>query len=250
MCCGRKPGKRKSKPYIRRIVPRVKAATTVYSGRFLMCRPSGSGVPLERWNDLHDRVVEHGGDVRTIKCESPWMVSTASGAFVIDGRAVVSNFSSSDREGDEGWFARWFAENDWSFAYPDSPFQPDCVLHGDLLFYNSKYSAPMEGVLAACGKTGVAVDASGLRSMLCPLGDDGYMVRGDFPALDVVRSAGGKEVLVGDEHGCNAIVLGDKIVLPSSCVSTAKSLTENGYTAVPVDVSSLAVGCAELVVKL
>lgn len=244
-----------------------------------MCRPSFYGVEyqinpwmnlsnradkvkaLEQWNNLVDRIIEHGGEVRLVKERPglPDMVFTANAglAFPHGRMVVISNFKHSERKGEEEWFVQWFAEEGWAVHYPDAPFEGagDCLRFGDLELVGgygfrsdqTVYEEFIDPMVAPVGTVAVRlVDPRfyHLDTCFCPLRDKDYMVfpgAFDEEGISKIRLLGGNEITVPEEEAvrfaCNSVQIGGTVILPVGCPITVQLLAEAGYNAVPVDMS-------------
>jgi N-dimethylarginine dimethylaminohydrolase len=284
-CCGGRPSKSRPKSKFKHLKPKAKvlalrADRSPVVKSLLMCRPSFYGIEyqinpwmdvrnaadralaLAQWQNLVDRLREHGADVQMVKPQPglPDMVFTANAGLTVPAakRVVVSHFRHAERKGEEEWFVKWFAEAGWDVRYPTVPFEGA----GDALVMNGT----MGGTLF-CGH-GFRSDPAWVEEMtdvwdkmwsmvrlvdprfyhldtcFCPLGGADYLI---YPAafddnsLANVRAFGEKELAVPEDEAlrfaCNAVVLGKTVVVPSGCPVTEGLLRDAGYAPVAVDVS-------------
>lgn len=218
----------------------------------------------EQWNTLYDRIVECGGEIRLVKDQPglPDMVFTANAGLVnkSERSVIISNFKHPERKGEEEWFVQWFAEEGWAINYPETSFEGagDALVLADRLVCGfgfrtdeSSYNDPSFAGLFGDRLTKVRlVDPRfyHLDTCFCPLdpveGGQFYMVYPgafDRAGIEAIRAIGAKEIEVPEEEAakfaCNAVSIGDYVILPEGCPLTMKLLEEAGFTSMPVNVS-------------
>ena len=280
MCCGKKPANKKRRPSIRHFVPSESAKSLMSfkvpaKKKFLLCRPDFYGIQykinawmnpgnqsnhqkaIEQWDNLRDRIEEHGGEVSYLKPHPglPDMVFTANAGIIIkDSKTfIASNFKHEERKGEEEHFISWFANNDYKIAYPIAPFEGagDALSLGDTLIKGYGFRSELSGYesIQPLLKDSILVNLIDNRfyhldTCFCPLSKNDYMIFPDaFLAEDLekIRSLGFEEITVPEDEAakfaCNAICIDNAVILPSGCPNTMQMLQNKGYTAVPVDMS-------------
>lgn len=275
MCCGRKPSKAR-RPKIRHLKPKVTAqALSTKIKTLLVCRPEYYGIQyqinpwmqmnnqvdrqkaMEQWNTLCDRLIEHGAQLEHVKPQPnlPDMVFTANAGIPLGTKTfVASNFKHSERKDEEQWFITWFGQNEYTIGYPSVEFEGagDALFLGDTLICGHGFrSVPeaYEEIRGFFGNPFLLVHLKDdrfyhLDTCFCPLSKNDYLIfpsAFDSESLASIRSLGFQEFEVPEEEAlrfaCNAVCLGDKVVMPKDCPQTTTMLTEAGYTVVPVDMS-------------
>jgi N-dimethylarginine dimethylaminohydrolase len=232
-----------------------------------MCRPAYfDAVPsidpqraALQWQRLHDLYVELGHTVELIRAVSglPDMVFTASGATVLDGRALVARFLHDERAAESVAYLDWFGsrgfevrqaawtnegESDYLVAggwlLAGSGFRTDRRSHAEseeffgrpvigLTLVDENYYhldtalAVLDDRTAACYPA--AFDAAGMAALAAR-----------FPRL-IEASRADAEVL-----GLNAVSDGRHVVLPAQATGLARQIAAAGFEPVPVDTSEFA----------
>jgi N-dimethylarginine dimethylaminohydrolase len=249
---------------------------------FLMCRPTHYGVHYsinpwmnpklrvnavlanDQWNNLCERILEHGGAIRHIKERPglPDMVFTANGGLVLKDKAkcvVVAHFRHEERKGEEEWFVQWFSDEGWHFTYPSAPHEGA----GDALMYNGTLvsgtgfrsdpvaHAEIEQFWGGKVLQVKLVDPNfyHLDTCFCPLADGDYLIfpaafdRDSFQAIEMLQretpEAHGMVVPTDEalKFACNAVLIDRTVILPSGCQQTMDLLRGRGYNPVPVDMT-------------
>lgn len=284
-CCGRSPKRRvRMKPKIRHIKPSVQMMALMGKKgpdqkRFLMCRPSFYGVEYqinpwmdiykkpdkslatEQWTNLHDRILEYGGDIVLIKDQPglPDMVFTANGGTVFPNKkAAISNFKHQERKGEEEWFVQWFAEQGYDIFYPSHMSYEgagDALYLGDTLVCGTGFRSDEEAHGAVgnyCGDPIVVVKLVDphfyhLDTCFCPLEGNTFMIypgafdKDSFDKITQLQKDKYFAIIVPEKEAkrfaCNAVCIEKNVILPSGCPETEGLLKFAGYKPVPVDMS-------------
>lgn len=280
MCCGRpsKQKKRVASKFVH-LKPRKGAFLAAQSTplkTFLMCRPTFFGVEyeinpwmklsstvdknkaLEQWNNLSDRIKEHGGAVINIKPREglPDMVFTANaGLYLKESNTLcLSSFLHDQRQKEQWWFYDFFIERKTTVVVNPSVFEGagDALFLGETLIGGHGFRshrdiyAEIRPLLEHEPKVVKLKDPSfyHLDTCFCPLDGMDYMIYpGAFndQGLADIRSLGGTEISVSKEEArkfaCNAVCIGKTVILPTGCDNTYQALESKGYKPVPVDMS-------------
>lgn len=218
-------------------------------------------IAVQQWGDLKNKLKELGAEILLIDPVEnlPDMVFTANAGLVLKDihTIILSNFKHDERKGEEIWFRTFFARHDYRVIQPNRHFEGA----GDALFlldyvvcahgFRSDYDAYAE-IAHLISEPVIYVKLIDFRfyhldTCFCPLGDGDYMI---FPgafdshsldAIRIVKNAGGEEITVPEDEAlkfaCNAVVIGDNVVLPSGCPQTMEMLREAGYIPHPVDMT-------------
>lgn len=221
-------------------------------------KPADQKIALEQWTYLHDRFEEFGAELVHIRQrqECPDMVFTANGGLVFKEKklVVLSNFFHEERKFEEFWFREMFGDLGYQIYMPLNRFEGA----GDALFF-------MDHLIGGYGHRSDPEIYQEIRPLLdsdplvvqlidprfyhldtcfCPLADSDYLI---YPrafseeSLEKIRFLGGNEIALSDKEamnfGCNAVVLGKTVILPSGCPELMAKLNEFHYNVVPVPMS-------------
>lgn len=244
--------------------------------RLLMCAPTAYGLKYEinpwmslqhppdtalatrQWQSLY-RVLtdEIGATVALVPqaANAPDMVFTANAGLVRGGRCLLSRFRHSQRRVEEPYFADWFAEN--GYAVERMPDDIAFEGEGDALFAGNTLLAGYlkRSDIRAHRRLGETFDVPVLSlelvddrwyhldTCLFPLDAetviyypgafDAYartVLQDNFSMIEV----GTAEAL---RFACNAVQVGDDIVLPSGCPDLTRLLEGRGYEVHAVELS-------------
>src|SRR3990172_379618 len=99
-----------------------------------MSRQAEHAVAVEQWNALYQHIIDAGARVSLLGPVAglPDLVFTANAAMIYRRRALVSRFRHRQRQGEEPYNRRWFAEN--GFDVVDVPENFSFEGAGDALF--------------------------------------------------------------------------------------------------------------------
>ena len=245
-----------------------------------MARQAEHSVAVEQWNALHRIILDAGTKVSLLEPVSglPDLVFTANAAMIYRSRtdipvrhkdaqsggtdkivrptALMSRFRYRQRQGEEPYNRRWFAEN--GFEVVDAPenfsFEGagDALFCGDTLYagyrMRSEAAGHQEiGRMIGCRVIPVElVDARyyHLDTCFCPLADgeavwyppafDDYgrrAIREYVPRLIEV------ELPEAERFACNAVVIGRRVITNTGCERLHTALAARGYEpiATPLD---------------
>lgn len=217
-------------------------------------------IPAEaraQWDQLVARLRALGCPVQLLTPQPglPDMVFTANAGLVVGRRFIRSNFRFPQRRGEQAHFERWFEQQGYEITrLPDELFfegEGDALFVGEVLFCGYHFRSDIQahqriGELLECLVVSVELVDDRfyhLDTCFCPLPDGGAAW---FPAAfdEYARQAIRKHVpnlieVVPEEafhFACNAVVVGDQVVLPQECPKLAGALRERGFQphAVPV----------------
>lgn len=219
-----------------------------------------TGRAARQWQALHALVA----DAATVELIDPVaglpdMVFTANAGLIHRGRAVPSRFRHAERAGEEPHFARWFAERAFDVAPLDVAFEGA----GDALFDRAaarlwfghghrsdlRAAAALQALLDDVEVVPLRLTDPRfyhLDTCLCPLSGGHLMY---FPAAFDAAANAAIEARVPaalriavDEadamaFACNAVNLGDTVIVNRASDALAGQLARNGYRlrATPLD---------------
>jgi N-dimethylarginine dimethylaminohydrolase len=213
-------------------------------------RNSDLAVARAQWQQLHDKLQALGCQIELVapRPRLPDMVFTANAGLVAGRRFIRSNFRFSQRRGEEEHFENWFAEHEYEvLRLPDGLFfegEGDALFCGEMLFCGYRFrsdvrSHQLVGDILNCLVISVELIQDRhyhLDTCFCPLPDGGaiwYPAAFDVYGQRTIRHHVRDLVEVSPEEArrfaCNAVVLGQEIVLPEGCPKLSAALAGRGY---------------------
>jgi len=223
-----------------------------------MSRQADHAVAVEQWKSLHQRIEDAGARVSLLEPVPglPDLVFTANAAMIYRRQALVSRFRHRQRQGEEPYNRRWFAEN--GFEIVDVPenlsFEGagDALFCGDTLYagYRMRSDAvghQQIGLTIGCRVIPVElVDARyyHLDTCFCPLADGEaiwYPPAFDDYGQRAIREHVGNllevERIEAERFACNAVVIGRTVITNTGCDQLHAAISGRGYTpiATPLD---------------
>jgi N-dimethylarginine dimethylaminohydrolase len=242
--------------------------------RILMCPPDYYGIEYEinpwmsrargstperarrQWNALYQALLGLGVTVELLEPQKglPDLVFTANAGLMFGQRFFSSRFRYEVRARESPYFDHWFASHGYQVEHlPEGPFfegAGDALFCGDILFAGYRIRSDVRGhqyIGTAIKKRVLTVELVDPRfyhldTCFCPLAPgeaiyyppafDGYgrkVLEAHIPHL---LTATDNEAL---RFGCNAVVVGKKVVLNTGCERLAADLRERGYETVAVE---------------
>lgn len=256
--------------------------------RYLMCRPDHFTVSYEinpwmhrahptdtsramrQWQALHDAYVGLGHEVELIDPVPGLndMVYTANSGLVINGVALGTRFSVSQRRGEERPFRDWFAAHGFDVVEPvaTQEGEGDLMLVGETILAGFGFRSQLDSHAEIADVFGLEVVSLRLvnpvyyhlDTALCvldPVQGPGGVERANIAYLPAAFDDRSQAVLVERFPDAirvsasvpatlelNAISDGRNVVLSPHTDSFVAQLRERGYHPVPVDVSELNLG--------
>jgi N-dimethylarginine dimethylaminohydrolase len=223
-----------------------------------MSRQAEHAVAVEQWHSLYRHIVEAGAQVSLLQPVQglPDLVFTANAAMIYRHKALLSRFRHRQRQGEEPYNRRWFAE--YGFEIVDLPenfsFEGagDALFCGDTLFagYRMRSDAAGHqqiGHMIGCRVIPVElVDARyyHLDTCFCPLADGEaiwYPPAFDEYGQRAISGHVGKLIEVqqaeAERFACNAVVIGRRVIANTGCDRLHTELVARGYEpiATPLD---------------
>lgn len=215
-----------------------------------MSRQAEHAVTVEEWEGLYRQITDAGARVSLLEPVPglPDLVFTANAAMIYRRRALVSRFRHRQRQGEEPYNRRWFADN--GFEVVDVPenlsFEGagDALFCGDTLYAGYRIRSDAAGHQQVGRMLGVRVipvelvDARyyHLDTCFCPLADgeaiwyppafDDYgqrAIRQHVPRLIAVEQA------EAERFACNAVVIGRTVIMNTGCERLHAALAARGY---------------------
>jgi len=217
---------------------------------------------FQQWKHLHHLIIRLGGYVEYVLPQPglPDMVFTANSALIKGNKAVMSSFRHRERRGEEKYFSRFFEKikdiEQLIFVTDDFTNQSyfegagDALFAGDVLF--AGYNIRSAGEVYEHIKEFLDLDKLvmcelvdeyfyHLDTCFCPLGEEHaifYPNAFSNKSEEAIRSSINAIPIIKEEakkFACNAVVLGENIVMPSGCPKTIEILNQLGYNVYTCD---------------
>jgi len=216
-----------------------------------MSRGRGADTTLARqqWQGLHDALRTIGCQIELLPPQPklPDMVFTANAGIVLDRKFVPSRFRHPERQGEEPHFERWFADRGYEMVrLPNGLLfegEGDALSCGDVLVCGYRFRSDIRahhvlGDLLKCLVISVEL-VNGrfyhLDTCFCPLPGGGaawYPAAFDEYGQRSIRHHLHDLVEVSDPEAfrfaCNAVVVGQEVVLPDGCPEFCRALQSRG----------------------
>ncbi len=221
-------------------------------------RQAEHAVSVEQWNALYRHITAAGARVSLLESVPglPDLVFTANAALIYSRQALLSRFRHRQRQGEEPYNRRWFAEN--GFEVVDVPVNfsfegaGDALFCGDTLYagYRMRSDAAGHqeiGRMIGCRVIPVElIDARyyHLDTCFCPLVDDEaiwYPPAFDDYGQKAIREHVKQLIEVdqpeAERFACNAVVIGRHVITNTGCDRLHAALAARGYQpiATPLD---------------
>ncbi len=241
--------------------------------KLLLCPPEHYGIEYEinpwmdrahnalptlarsQWAALQHTLQSLGCEVELISPREklPDMVFTANAGIVVGRKFIRSNFRFPERRGEEQHFEQWFAERGYEIIrLPEGLFfegEGDALFQNDVLFCGYRYRSEMRshqilGELLNCLVISLELVRERhyhLDTCFCPLSRDSaiwYPGAFDEYGQRAIRHHIRHLIEVVPEEAlhfaCNAVVLGNQIVLPEQCPKLYAELRDRGFHTHPL----------------
>jgi N-dimethylarginine dimethylaminohydrolase len=222
-----------------------------------MSRARGADQALarEQWHRLKDILRTLGAELEFVPPRPGWpdLVFTANAGLVYGGQFVCSSFRHAERQGEEVWFEKWFAEHGYKIAQLSGNCafegEGDALSCGDRLFCGHNYRTDREAhaeIGALLGLKTVSLKLVNphfyhLDTCFCPLNRDTaawFSDAFDHESQQRVRESGVEMIEVSRDEAwrfaCNAVVLGRHVVLPEGCPKFCAALAARGHRCHPL----------------
>jgi lysine-ketoglutarate reductase/saccharopine dehydrogenase-like protein (TIGR00300 family) len=215
---------------------------------------SSKALALDQWQRLCG-LLQQRGRVELLEPQPglPDLVFTANAAVVVGNTAVLARFFHPERQGEEPWFGRWFESQGFEVVQlpPDLPFEGagDALLDrgGGWLWAGYGFRSELAAHPLLARSLGVEVLSLRLiderfyhlDTCFCPLSDGTllyYPPAFDFYSNRLIESrlAADKRLVVSETDAlafaCNAVNLGDAILLNQASASLRQQLEARGFT--------------------
>ncbi len=215
---------------------------------------SSKALAMDQWQGLC-ALLQQRGRVELIEPQPglPDLVFTANAAVVVENTAVLARFFHPERQGEEPWFGRWLESRGFQVVQlpQDLPFEGagDALLDrgGGWLWAGYGFRSELAAHPLLARSLGVEVLSLRLiderfyhlDTCFCPLSDGTllyYPPAFDFYSNRLIESRlpAAKRLAVGEADAlafaCNAVNLGDAVLLNQASASLRQQLEARGFT--------------------
>lgn len=212
----------------------------------------------DQWAQLCRTLASLEGHLKLVPAEQDWpdMVFTANAGLVQGRRVLLGNFRHAERAGEQRGFEQWFRANDYEVTH--LPERLAFEGEGDALWFNGnlicghgfRTDAEAHASIALwCGAPTLSVSLVHphyyhLDTCFCPLDNFSaayYPAAFDESGCDTLRSFVPDLIEVtaaeAERFACNAIVLGQDVILPEGCPAFTAALHERDFRTQAVPMS-------------
>ena len=214
-----------------------------------------------QWEALHrilTDAVAVGVDLVTPQPGLPDMVFTANAGLVQEKTFVPSRFRFAERQGEVSHFTRWFESQGFDIKpLPDDIFgafegEGDALFYGEILLTGYGQRSQQTACHAAgtmLGRKTLTLELVDSRwyhldTCLFPLSSEllaYYPLAFSSESQDALKALPGEKLLLNEhdalQFGCNAVVIGNHVVLNVGCDALTDSLMSHGYAVHAADLS-------------
>jgi len=214
---------------------------------------------VQQWNSLVSKLESLNVEVIRINPEPgfPDMVFTANAGVLVYNYLILSNFKHKERQGEEPFFKKWFKENGFKpIEFPKGiRFEGagDCLIKDDTAFmgygFRSNQEAYSDTIWDALNMRSFRLRLQNpyfyhLDTCFCPLNKNQILIYPEaFDKNDLVSLRRNNFDLFcvpkeeAHRFACNAVLIGDNILIPSGCEETKEMLIQNYYIVHELDMS-------------
>jgi len=218
-----------------------------------------NSLAIQQWNYLVKELESLNVEVVRIPPEDnlPDMVFTANAGVLLYNYIILSNFKHEERQGEKAFFKKWFEDNNIKVIEITKGIRfegaGDCLVKDHTAFMGYGFRTDQE---AYYDNIWDILEVNSFRLKLldpyfyhldtcfCPLNNKQILVypeafdkndmihlrRNDFELLCVPKEDARK-------FACNAVLVGDHILIPKGCDETKDILTQNYYIVHELDMS-------------
>lgn len=226
-------------------------------------KPADELVAQQQWQVLKETLIQCGAQLHVLTQPKGWpdIVFTANAGLVYKKQVVLSHFRHHERQGERPYFEAWFKAAGFNImATPETDYQMvdgqrtyagpcfegagDALFAGDVLFAGYGFRTDFEFYeqIRVLGITQLVfcelVDPRfyHIDTCFCPLNaKQAIWWPKAFTSESQQRMEQALELFAVPEDealrfACNAVVVGNYVVIPSNCPETRAILTKLGYT--------------------
>jgi N-dimethylarginine dimethylaminohydrolase len=223
-----------------------------------MSRQAEHAVAVSQWHALRTNIMDTGAKISLLEPVSglPDLVFTANAAMIFHQQALLSRFRHRQRQGEEPYNRRWFAENGFEIIEVPENFSfegaGDALFCGDTLYAGYRMRSDASGHQQIGRMIGCRVipaelvDARyyHLDTCFCPLTDGeaiwyppAFDQYGQRAIREHVKNLIEAEKVEAERFACNAVVIGRRVITNTGCDKLHAALAARGYepVATPLD---------------
>ncbi len=212
-----------------------------------------------QWQVLKETLEHCGATIELIPPQSqlPDMVFTANAGLVYNGLFYPSHFRYTERQGERAHFIKWFENTGYKIIDNTVSNQfyfegaGDALFSGNQLFAGYGFRSQREVYVEINQLGNIHVVPCELidpyfyhlDTCFCPLNDKQALIwPGAFTEETLQRLSHEIELLMVPEadakrFACNAVVLGNQVIIPSECATTKRLLEKQHFTVHACDMS-------------
>jgi N-dimethylarginine dimethylaminohydrolase len=223
-----------------------------------MSRQADHALAVEQWRRLYELIQEAGAKVSLLEPVQglPDLVFTANAGMIFEHKALVSRFRHRQRQGEERYNRKWFAEHGFDIVEVPEHFSfegaGDALFCGDTLFAGYRMRSDAAGHQAIGRMLGVRVIPAELidsryyhlDTCFCPLAPGEAIWHP--PAFDDYGQRAFREHVPwliavppseAERFACNAVIIGRRVIMNTGCDMLQSELRKRGYDpiATPLD---------------
>lgn len=216
-------------------------------------------IATQQWNRLVSKLESLNVEVVKMPPSNnlPDMVFTANAGVIIGNSVLISNFKHKERQGEERFFQDWFDNNGYRVIRLPKGISfegaGDCLTDTDgFVFMGYGFRSDLEAYYDLIwdlfeGKS-IRLRLKDpyfyhLDTCFCPLNKNQILIYpGAFKKNDIIELRKRFELFCVPEEdahkfACNAVVVGDNVIIPKGCNETKDILTQNYYIVHELDMS-------------
>jgi N-dimethylarginine dimethylaminohydrolase len=209
---------------------------------------------IQQWESLVDKLESLGVDVVKVDpvLDLPDMVFTANAGFRFGNHVLLSNFKYKERQPEKDYFKNWFSKKGYKVVELPEGIRfegaGDCLIgDNNFLFMGYGFRSDLEAYYDNIWDSIFDYHFRSLRLRLidpyfyhldtcfCPLNKNQVLFYpGAFERHDIISIEKRFEAFKVPEDeakkfACNAVLIGDNIIIPKGCEVTRDILTHNYY---------------------
>lgn len=222
--------------------------------------PINRSLCIKQWQNLHDTIVNLGVTVKLIEpvLGLPDMVFTANAGLVHQNQVWISSFKNSERQSESTYFKDWFIQAGYEVMNESLDLEVPIAFEGagDALFVNNhlalgfgfRSDPRIESYAFFKQFKSVFCELINpyfyhLDTCFCPLNSSlALWYPGAFSQSSQQMMRKMCQLISVPEReakrfACNAVVIGQNVILPTGCQETCKTLKTHGFNVYECDMS-------------
>lgn len=208
---------------------------------------------FSQWRNLANKLKDLGTEIVEINPinELPDMVFTANAGILLGKSILLSNFKFKERQPEKNYFKEWFLNSGYrTIELPSGIFfegAGDCLIKDGMIFMGYGFRTDLEAYSDTIWEGFFNLELNSvmiklvdpyfyhLDTCFCPLNKGQILLfPGAIDKHDLLNLRKRFDILAVPEHdakkfACNAVLVGDNILIPKGCDDTKEILTQNYY---------------------